>query len=162
MTAWVRFLTLPPLPEVPEPLRANPIVDVTAAFAGPAAEGAELIRPLMELGDPIDEHASGRSRPALSALNGDPPRNRCPASATATCSASFPPRRAGRPWTWRAPGSGSPLLSVQLRQLGGALAAPAGGRRRNGGLDAAFAVNAVGLADGSRDGTRPPTSRWER
>ena len=34
MTAWARFLTLPPLPEVPEPLRANPIVDVTAAFAG--------------------------------------------------------------------------------------------------------------------------------
>ena len=56
MTAWARFLTLPPLPEVPEPLRDNPIVDVTAAYAGPEAEGAELIRPLLRAGRPDDQH----------------------------------------------------------------------------------------------------------
>ena len=63
MTAWARFLTLPPLPEVPEPLRGNPIVDVTAAYAGPESEGAELIRPLLELGEPMMNTLRARSRP---------------------------------------------------------------------------------------------------
>ena len=128
MTAWVRFLTLPPLPEVPEPLRGNPVVDVTAAFAGPEAEGAELIRPLLELGDPILEHLRHDPGDGLERSQRRPRGARARRSATATCSASFPPRPWRRSWRWPGRAPASPLLSVQVRQLGGALArAPADG-----------------------------------
>ena len=72
MSAWARFLTLPPLPEVPEPLRNTPLVDVTAAFAGPESEGAELIRPLLDLGEPMMNTFATIPAAGLSALNGDP------------------------------------------------------------------------------------------
>ena len=53
LTTGIRFLYLPPIPEVPEPLRGVPIVDVTGAFIGDAAEGAALLDPLRSLADPI-------------------------------------------------------------------------------------------------------------
>jgi hypothetical protein len=44
------------------------------------------------------------------------------------------------------PGSGSPLLSAELRQLGGALARPAENAGALSHLDAAFTLNGVGMA----------------
>jgi hypothetical protein len=72
MSAWVRFLTLPPIPEVPEHLRGVPLVDVTAAYAGPESEGAELLRPLLELGEPMMNTFATIPAAGLAALNGDP------------------------------------------------------------------------------------------
>jgi hypothetical protein len=43
-------------------------------------------------------------------------------------------------------GSGSPLLSVQLRQLGGAMARPPANGGATAALDADFAVYSVGMA----------------
>ena len=74
MSAWVRFLHLPPLPDVPEPLRDRPIVDVTAVYAGPAGEAEELMRPLMELADPIIDGRAPVGPVELTRLNGDPPQ----------------------------------------------------------------------------------------
>ena len=145
MTAWVRFLTLPPLPEVPEPLRGNPVVDVTAAFAGPEAEGAALIRPLLELGDPIVNTFGTIPPTGLSALNGDP-EEPVPARGDGDLLGELPAEAVEALVKVAGAGSASPLLSVQVRQLGGAVArAPADGGATSA-LDAAFAVYAVGLA----------------
>jgi hypothetical protein len=145
LTAWVRFLTLPPLPQVPEPLRATPIVDVTAAFAGPEAEGAELIKPLLELGDPILNTFGTMPAPGLCALNGDP-EEPVPALGDGDLLGELPAEGVQALVDVAGPGSGSPLLMVQLRQLGGALARPSADGGATSALDAEFALYSVGMA----------------
>ncbi len=150
MTAWARFLTLPPFPEVPEPLRGNPIVDVTAAYAGPAAEGAELMRPIVELGEPLLNSFGTIPAPGLSALNGDP-EEPVPAIGDGDLLGEFPAEAVDALVGVAGAGSGSPLLSVQLRHLGGAMARPPANGGATAALDADFAIYSVGMA-GDPDG----------
>ena len=146
MTAWARFLTLPPLPEVPEFLRGNPIVDVTAAYAGPESEGAELVRPLLEkLGEPMMNSLGTIPATALSALNGDP-EDPVPALGDGDLLGEFPAEAADALVGVAGAGSGSPLLSVQLRHLGGAMARPPANGGATAALDAEFAIYSVGMA----------------
>jgi len=53
ITSIARFLHLPPLPEIPELLRDRPLLTLAACYAGPGPEGAELIAPLREPGEPV-------------------------------------------------------------------------------------------------------------
>ena len=46
ITSIARFLHLPPLPQIPEPLRDRPLITLGACYAGPESEGAKLIAPL--------------------------------------------------------------------------------------------------------------------
>ena len=158
MTAWLRFLHLPPLPDVPEPLRDRPIVDVTSVFAGPAAEAEELMRPLMELGDPILDGRAPIGVPALSRLNGDPPQP-VPGAGAGAVLDEFPADAADTLIEVAGPGSESPLLMIQLRPLGGALDGAARERGRHRGGHRGVHVLRRGHADpaggrGPRD--RPP------
>ena len=43
----------PPLPSLPEDVHGKPIVMVGACYAGPPEDGAEVVRPLKEFGNPI-------------------------------------------------------------------------------------------------------------
>ena len=158
MTAWLRFLHLPPLPDVPEPLRDRPIVDVTSVFAGPAAEAEELMRPLMELGDPILDGRAPIGAPALSRLNGDPPQP-VPGAGAGAVLDEFPADAADALIEVAGPGSGSPLLMIQLRPLGGALTEAPENAGATGAVDRRVHVLRRGHADpaggrGPRD--RPP------
>jgi hypothetical protein len=49
-----RIMRFPDFPEVPEPLRGNGFALVEAVYLGDEAEGAELTRPLRELGPVLD------------------------------------------------------------------------------------------------------------
>src|SRR5580693_1141619 len=57
VTSLGRILRLPPLPEVPEPLRGRAFALVEAAYLGDADAGAALIRPLRQLGPELDTFA---------------------------------------------------------------------------------------------------------
>jgi FAD/FMN-containing dehydrogenase len=46
------FITAPPAPFVPEPVRGMPVVGIIVCYAGPVDEGEEAIRPLREFGPP--------------------------------------------------------------------------------------------------------------
>jgi len=46
------FITAPPAPFVPEPVRGQPVVGIIVCYAGPVEEGEEVIRPLREFGPP--------------------------------------------------------------------------------------------------------------
>jgi hypothetical protein len=65
------LLRLPPLPEVPEPLRGRPFAILEAACLGDAGTGAELIGPLRKLGPEMDTFAMIPAS-ALGQLNMDP------------------------------------------------------------------------------------------
>src|SRR5256885_4949520 len=68
MTLVARFLRLPRIPEIPEPLRGRSFVVVEGIYVGDEAEGAELIRPLRELGPELNTFAT-IPMPALSHLH---------------------------------------------------------------------------------------------
>ena len=54
MTTSVTFLNFPPLPALPEALRGKSVITVRACYGGdPPEAGQELIRPWRELGEPV-------------------------------------------------------------------------------------------------------------
>jgi len=71
VTSVGHILRLPPLPEVPEPLRGRAFAMVEAAYLGDAGTGAELIQPLRRLGPELDTFAMIPAS-ALGQLNMDP------------------------------------------------------------------------------------------
>ena len=67
-----RFLQFPPIPNIPEPLRGNSFVVVEAIYIGDEEAGAELLRPLRELGPAMDTLATIPVE-RLQELHMDPP-----------------------------------------------------------------------------------------
>src|SRR6476661_6729776 len=58
MSTWARVLQVPPLPEIPEPVRGRQLVVVEAAYLGAEEAGSELLRPLRDLGPELDTFAA--------------------------------------------------------------------------------------------------------
>jgi FAD/FMN-containing dehydrogenase len=143
VTSVGRIMQFPPIEEVPEPLRGNSFTVVEAAYLGDEFEGAELIRPLRELGPAMDTFAMIPA-PALQQLHMDPPEP-VPYAGDGMFLADAPAGAVDALVAAAGPGSNSPLLSVEFRHLGGALAdGPADAAQ--GRLDAKYAMFAVGMA----------------
>lgn len=144
VTSIARLRRMPSRPEFPGRLRGRSFVIVEAAYIGAEADAIRLLRPLQALGPDIDTVAM-RSVTELGPLHLDPlqPMPRIgdgrllaglPATAIdALCAAAIP-----RP--------GSPVASVEVRHLGGALARRSPAHGALASLAARFAVYAVGMA----------------
>jgi len=119
VTSVGRLFNFPPLPDIPEPFRGQSFVAVEAAILGSAAEGAALIEPLVALGPTVNTFAT---MPALGLgmLHMDP-IDPAPAVGAGGLLHSFPIEAVDALVKVAGPGSGSPLLSVEVRQFGGAL-----------------------------------------
>ena len=58
----------PPLPFLPEDVHGKPIVMVGACYAGPPEDGAEVVRPLKEFGNPIVDRLEPKPYLALQSM----------------------------------------------------------------------------------------------
>jgi hypothetical protein len=139
-----RTLNMPPIPEVPEPLRGRSFVVLEAIYIGDEADGAELIAPLRELGPEIDTFATIPT-PALSHLHMDPEQP-VPGAGDGLLMSELPAEAIDALVDTVTGPSGSALLSVELRQLGGAIGRPAPEHGAMGSIDAPYAMFAVGMA----------------
>ncbi len=144
LTTGIRFLCLPPIPEVPEPLRARPLVDVTGAFLGSEAQARELIAPLRALGDPVMDTFATVPPAALCHIYGDPEQP-TPGMTHQTVLRELTSETADALVANAGPESGSPLLAVALRHLGGALAEAPDGAGALDRLDGEYAMYGVGV-----------------
>ncbi len=144
MSSWGRILQVPPLPDVPEPVRGRKLAVIEAAYLGAEDAGAELLRPLRGLDPEMDTIASVPPA-ALGYLHMDP-EDPVPALSGHQMLEELPSEAIDALVEAAGPGSGSPLLSVELRQLGGALAQPASDGGAITGLSQSFAMFAVGMA----------------
>ena len=143
LSTWARILQVPPLPDIPEPVRGRQLVVVEAAYLGAQEPGRELLRPLRDLGPELDTFAV--VPPAvLGQLHMDP-EDPVPFAASGQLLDELPPAAIDAIVETAGPGSGSPLLSLELRQLGGALrnAPPNAGALAT--LDHAFLTLGVGM-----------------
>ncbi len=143
VTSVGRLLNLPPSPEVPDALRGRSFVLVEAACLVTEGEGIELLRPLRARGPEIDTFTM-LPPTALGALHMDPVEP-VPVAIDGWLLADLPPAAIDALVEAAGPGSGSPLLSVELRHLGGALldAAPESGALPS--LDARFAIAEISM-----------------
>ncbi|MFD8035363.1 FAD-binding oxidoreductase [Streptomyces sp. NPDC048231] len=120
MSSSLAVQRLPPLPELPEPLRGAFVVHVRIAHLGPAAEGERLIAPLRAAAPALIDTVSEMPHTALGAVHMDPPTP-MPYYDRTTMLRAFPAEAADKLIELLGPGSNSPLASVEIRMLGGAL-----------------------------------------
>ena len=144
ITTSLRLLHLPPLPEVPEPLRDRPVVAVDGTYLGPEADGAEVLRALREAAPLVMDTFETIPAPALVRLHGDPEQP-VPVIGDGFQVPELTAEAADAFAEVGGPGSGSPLLMLELRQLGGALAEAPEGAGALGTLSDEYALFAVGL-----------------
>jgi FAD/FMN-containing dehydrogenase len=144
LTSLGRLLTFPPIPEVPEPLRGRAFVLVEAAYCGPEPDGAALLEQLRDLGPERDTFAT-IPVDGLSDLHMDPPQP-VPGAGDGMLLSSLPAEAVDALDGIAGAGSRSPLLSVEVRHLGGALANAPAASGALSSIDAGFAVYGVGMA----------------
>jgi hypothetical protein len=116
------YLTLPPLPEVPEPVRGKAlfVVDCLVQDGDPARIDG-ILAPLRDLGGVLMDTVGPKTPPELPLITMDPP-DPMPAIGGTVMLDSLPQEAMDEIIRLQGPESGSPLLMVHLRALGGAIA----------------------------------------
>jgi FAD/FMN-containing dehydrogenase len=144
VTSSARILQMPPIPDVPEPLRGRAFVTIDAAILGSRAFGAEIVQALRNLGPEIDTFDMVPPV-ALSRLHNDPEAP-VPVLTDHRLLSELPADAIDAFVAAAGPDSGSPLLMAELRHLGGALAVAKPGHGAQPTLEAAYLAFAGGLA----------------
>jgi hypothetical protein len=127
--SMVRMLNLPPIPDIPEPLRGNKWLAITAACTGSREEGEKTIAPLREIGEPVVDTFEQIPAVGLTriAMDPEPP---VPALGHHRVLAELPDDAISAFVDVAGPESGAPLLLAELRhQTAGVHAKEKPGRR---------------------------------
>jgi hypothetical protein len=140
ITSVGRLLNIPPLPDIPEPLRGRSVVVVEATYIGSEADGAELLAPLRALGPEMDTFATIPAS-TLHHLHMDPEQP-VPGSGDGMMLENLTPEAIARAAEIM---NGSALLSLEFRHLGGELARTRPGNGVLASLEAKYLMFAVGL-----------------
>jgi hypothetical protein len=146
MGTWARILQVPPLPDIPEQVRGRSLVVVEAAYLGAEESGSELLRPLRDLGPELDTFAAVPPA-ALGHLHMDP-EDPVPFAMSGQLLDGLPAAAIDAIVEAAGPDSGSPLLSFELRLLGGALTQAPPNAGALASLDHAFLTLGVGMVMG--------------
>lgn len=144
VTSLCHLLRLPPLSEVPEPLRGRAFVVVEAACLGDAGTGTELTGPLRRLGPERDTFAMIAAS-ALGQLNMDPPQP-APGEWDGAFLADFPAAAIDALIAVAGPDAQAPPDSIEVRHLGGALARPVPDGGAQPSIDVGYLLFAFGAA----------------
>src|ERR671913_465988 len=147
MSTGVAFLNIPPLPAVPEPLRGKSLVALRGCYCGESPEaGEELVRPLREeLGDPIMDTFGAMPFAAMDSISMDPV-DPMGARQHSEMLGELSPEAIETLVEVAGADSGSPLIILELRQLGGALTRTADRLSTMGKGDSRFIMNGIGPA----------------
>ncbi|HEY7453535.1 MAG TPA: FAD-binding oxidoreductase [Thermoleophilaceae bacterium] len=151
LTTVARVYNFPPLPFLPDFISGKSFTVVQAAYLGNESDGADLLRPVMELGP--DMNTFGMVEPAALGHLAMDPEDPVPVETSSRIVADATGATIDAFVDAAGPGSGSQLISVELRSLGGALArrSPgAGARATLPGDYIMFSVGAV-MEPGARE-----------
>lgn len=143
VTSAARILRLPPLPMIPEPLRGRDLVVVEVAILPDEVDPDALLAPLRALGPEMDTVAPMPAA-GLVRLHQDP-EGPTPGIGDHTLLDALPAEAVDAFVELGGPGSDSPLIALELRQLGGALARSPEGAGALDRIDARFALFALGI-----------------
>jgi hypothetical protein len=142
-TSILHVIQFPPFPEVPEPLRGRQFVTVEVAHLGSAEEAGRLLAPLRALGAEMDTIAPVPPA-ALQMLHMDPPAP-VPGKGDHRLLGEIPHEAIDVFAALVDAESGSPLVSAEIRHLGGALGRAPEGHGALAAVPGAFMVFGVGM-----------------
>lgn len=147
-TTSAAILRLPPMPGVPGPLAGRTTIAVRYAWVGDSGPGDAALAPIRAVAPVIFGEVGLLPSAALGAIHADPV-DPMPASERAVLLSALPAEAVDALLAVAGPETDCPLVVVELRQLGGAVGRSGGSLR---GLDAAFTLNAIGIAAGTLAG----------
>jgi len=124
-TTSCRIMQIPDMPTLPEFVRGRGVVIIDGAVVGPAADASAVLAPLRALAPEMDTFADVPPA-ALSYIHMDP-EEPMPAVSTHAMLDTLTPEVVDAIVDRFGAGSGSPLMMVELRHAGGALARPGTG-----------------------------------
>jgi len=143
LTTVGRFLNLPPIPEIPEPVRGKSFAAVEAYHLGDPAEADQWLAPLRALG-PVNDTITTVPMTALSPIHMDPEQS-VPYAGDGLTVDHLTAEALDRFVEVAGAHAHFPLLSIEMRHLGGKLRRP---RPQHGALDsidADYVMFAVGM-----------------
>ena len=120
MTSVGRLMNFPPVPEVPESLRGQSFAVLEVVYCGDPADGAELAAPLRELGNVGIDMVQAQPPAGIAEMHMDPPTP-VPYTSESLLTHELPASAIDSLVEAVGPGSGSQLVSIELRHGGGAL-----------------------------------------
>ncbi len=144
LTTVARYLRLPPLPEIPEPVRGKAWVVVEVIYLGEPAAADVILQPLRAL-NPILDTVTDLPIQALSHLHMDP-QHPAPGAGDGALLASLPEPAVQALISVAGSGVDSSLLSLEVRHIGGALRRPVPDGGAVSAFEAEFALFAIGIA----------------
>lgn len=145
MTSAVKIMNIPDVDFVPPPLRGRTLVMLIGCYCGPVEQGAALLAPWRDWRAPEMDSFAPMPFAAVAAISQDPDRPtpglltgawlRQLDDATVDTLARYGTLQAGR----------APLIFVEIRHAGGAVARPVAPAGAFGHRDAELLLNAVGM-----------------
>jgi FAD binding domain/Berberine and berberine like len=144
LTTVGRYLRLPPLPDIPEPMRGKSFVVVEVIHLGEPEVADQLLTPLRAL-SPVMDTIQPIPTPALAHMHMDP-EHPVPAAGDGMLLQTLPPDAIDQLIQTAGASSSSPLVSLEMRQLGGELARAHPENGALAALDAGYTLYAVGIA----------------
>ncbi|MEV0615073.1 FAD-binding protein [Nonomuraea sp. NPDC050404] len=143
VTSLGRLLRFPPVEEIPQPFRGRSLVAVEAVAQLDPRQADDLLAPLRELAPELDTFAPTPVT-GLHLLHLDPP-GPTPATGDGFQVTGLPDEALAALLAVAGPGRDVPLLTLEARHLGGALAPGASEGGAVPSLDSAFAVFSAGI-----------------
>ncbi|GII52742.1 oxidoreductase [Planotetraspora thailandica] len=142
LTVSFAFLRLPDLPFVPEPLRNRFTVHVRVAYLGATEVGERLVAPLRAAAPTIIDAVGEMPFTAVASIHADPV-DPVPTYERSVLLRDFPQEAADALVEAAGPAVDTPVLMIEIRQLGGALAKDPAVPNAVGNRDARFQLFAA-------------------
>ncbi|WP_420120466.1 FAD-binding oxidoreductase [Nakamurella sp.] len=145
----IALLRLPPDPSLPPPLQGRFVVHLRFAHLGTPAEAAELLAPMRDIAPVLADTVGDLPYPAIDAVHMDP-TTPLPAYDHGVGLTALPPEAVDALVAVAGAESGSGVTMVELRLLGGAVAAPVADTAPSAapGRSAAFQAYVLGVPAG--------------
>jgi FAD/FMN-containing dehydrogenase len=138
------LLRLPPIPDIPEPLRGKFVVHVRFGYVGSTADGERLVAPMREAAPAIFDSLGEMPYTALDSICQDPDHP-VPFYERSTLLRAFDEATVEHLLTVAGPAADIPVLSVEVRQLGGALGRSPAVPNAVGSRDAGYVLIGIGV-----------------
>ncbi|GAB1817645.1 FAD-binding oxidoreductase [Herbidospora sp. RD11066] len=146
-TTSVAVLRLPPLPELPEALRGQLVVQLRFAHLDGADAGEKVLAGMRSVAGTLLDTVQEMPYTSVDSIHQDPPEP-MPFWDGGAGLAGFPAEAADALLDLVGSGRDVPVPLVEVRLQGGAMARPPAVPNAVTGRDAAYALSAVGLMDG--------------
>ena len=141
--ASIGLLRLPPIPDIPEPLRGKFVVHVRLAYVGSSADGERIIAPMRGVAPAIIDTLGEMPYTAMDSIYNDPDHP-IPAHERSMLLRDLSEDVVEHLLAVAGPDVQTPVLMIDLRQMGGALHRSPAVPNAVGSRDAGFLLFAVG------------------